>query len=466
MERAKNKRASRRSQSTRIVNEVNQIIQSDQLELSTLHVLHSRLKAVQTELAALNAELETFLTDEQVAEDYDSVMEYEDAATSALALLEHHMNRLKVSSPASTAHPPATSTGEDPPATSEREPTRPQREFGARLPKLELLRFDGSLTRWQPFWDMFRHSVHDNPSLSNTDRFHYLVSFLDGAAAQAVAGIQVTDSSYRDALDLLKQRFGNAKLIERLRTLKPVRSSSDVSDLRKLYDEVQVNQRGLASLGVSAMSYATMLSEILLKVIPADIVVDYYKRESLESGTVSTAANSPESSEQEMERLLEFLRIEVECRGRSAQITAPQLMETRTHDSQSSRKIAPPPSAAMQLSEVVVHTRQFFQQVTGADKAMALSCVTPSTIGQKLNVSPADQETFKRWLERMDYDRKGLMNIFSWSGLVDTNYFISDLFKVPNLKTLLSLLRRHKAFSDAVVWAALKPYTCLNACPG
>ncbi|KAH7939731.1 hypothetical protein HPB52_016736 [Rhipicephalus sanguineus] len=187
MERAKNKRASRRSQSTRIVNEVNQLVQSGQFELSTLHVLHSRLKAVQTELAALNAELETFLTYEQVAEDYDSVMEYEDAATSALALLEHHMNRLKVSSPASTAHPPATTTGEDPPATSEREPTRPR---------------------------------------------------------------------------------------------------------------------------------------------------------------LSTAANSPESSEQEMERLLKFLRIEVECRERSAQITAPQLMETRTHDSQSSRKIAPPPLAA------------------------------------------------------------------------------------------------------------------------
>ncbi|KAH7971997.1 hypothetical protein HPB52_004760 [Rhipicephalus sanguineus] len=126
MERAKNKRASLRSQSTRIVNEVNQFVQSDQFELSTLHILHSRLKAVQTELAALNAELETFLTDEQVAEDYDSVMEYEDAATSALALLEHHMNRLKVSSPASTAHPPATTTEEDAPATSEREPTRPQ----------------------------------------------------------------------------------------------------------------------------------------------------------------------------------------------------------------------------------------------------------------------------------------------------------------------------------------------------
>ncbi|KAH7932573.1 hypothetical protein HPB52_024320 [Rhipicephalus sanguineus] len=96
-----------------------------------------------------------------------------------------------------------------------------------------------------------------------------------------------------------------------------------------------------------------MLSEILRKVIPADIVVHYYKRDILESGSVLTAANSPESSEQEMERLLEFLRIEVECRERSAQITAPHLMKICTHDNQSSRKIAPPPSAAKEEAEAV-----------------------------------------------------------------------------------------------------------------
>ncbi|KAH7946988.1 hypothetical protein HPB52_006671 [Rhipicephalus sanguineus] len=83
-----------------------------------------RLKAVKTELATLNAQLETFLTYQQAAEDYNFVMEYEDAATSTLALLEHHTNRLQ-------AHPPATTAGEDLPATSEREPTRPQREFAA-----------------------------------------------------------------------------------------------------------------------------------------------------------------------------------------------------------------------------------------------------------------------------------------------------------------------------------------------
>ncbi|KAH7977060.1 hypothetical protein HPB52_023373 [Rhipicephalus sanguineus] len=141
------------------------------------------VKGGQGGVSALNAELETFMTDEQVIEDYNSVMEFDDAATSALALLDHHVDRLKVCSPTSMAHPPAT-THEDPPATLHREPRRPQ---------------------LRPFWDTFSHAVHNNPNLSNWDRFHYLISLLDGVAAQAVTGIEVTHSSYRDALEILKQ---------------------------------------------------------------------------------------------------------------------------------------------------------------------------------------------------------------------------------------------------------------------
>ncbi|KAH7971320.1 hypothetical protein HPB49_021530 [Dermacentor silvarum] len=45
----------------------------------------------------------------------------------------------------------------------------------------------------QPFGDMFLHSARENQRLSDTDFFHYLVSLLDGAAAEAVAGIQVKE---------------------------------------------------------------------------------------------------------------------------------------------------------------------------------------------------------------------------------------------------------------------------------
>ena len=60
----------------------------------------------------------------------------------------------------------------------------------------------------------------------------------------------------------------------------------------------------------------------------------------------------------------------------------------------------------MQLSEVIVHTRELFRDVTGKDKVMALEHVTPEQIEQRLHIDK-DQEEYKKFLSGMDYDKKG-----------------------------------------------------------
>ena len=60
----------------------------------------------------------------------------------------------------------------------------------------------------------------------------------------------------------------------------------------------------------------------------------------------------------------------------------------------------------MQLSEVIVHTRELFRDVTGKDKVMALEQVTPEQIEQRLHIDK-DQEEYKKFLSGMDYDKKG-----------------------------------------------------------
>ena len=57
-----------------------------------------------------------------------------------------------------------------------------------RLPKLELKRFNGELTAWTPFWDSFGLAVHNSTELSAVDKFNYLRSLLEPAAA-AIAGL-------------------------------------------------------------------------------------------------------------------------------------------------------------------------------------------------------------------------------------------------------------------------------------
>lgn len=91
----------------------------------------------------------------------------------------------------------------------------------------------------------------------------------------------MTDSSYENAISILKEGFGGVRLIEQkhlenLRTLHPITTSANISALRILYDFVQVNIRGLKGLGVMYSNYSAILCEVLTKSIPQDVMMKYY----------------------------------------------------------------------------------------------------------------------------------------------------------------------------------------------
>lgn len=94
-----------------------------------------------------------------------------------------------------------------------------------------------------------------------------------------------TDEGYMKAIELLRKRFGNKSQTEQvhpntLRTAHHVRSSEDVVGLRKLYECVHTNIRGLTSLGVLSTSYLSMMCDILSKAMPSDLVVAYHRHRS------------------------------------------------------------------------------------------------------------------------------------------------------------------------------------------
>ncbi|GIY99751.1 uncharacterized protein CEXT_646831 [Caerostris extrusa] len=67
----------------------------------------------------------------------------------------------------------------------------------------------------------------------------------------------------------------------------PVRKSSDVSTLRKLYDEITIQIRCLESLKVDINSYGNLLLPILYKCIPNDLVLRF-NRQNFESEVTVT----------------------------------------------------------------------------------------------------------------------------------------------------------------------------------
>ncbi|XP_077560684.1 uncharacterized protein LOC144175464 [Haemaphysalis longicornis] len=115
----------------------------------------------------------------------------------------------------------------------------------ANLPQLELLKFDGNRRNWQRFPMQFASAVRNNDDLSTGDKFHYSNILLTGAAASAISGLQASEECYKDAINILKKRFSDERLIVQdhlrgLLDLKSVSSSSNMHQLRRLYDEVQV----------------------------------------------------------------------------------------------------------------------------------------------------------------------------------------------------------------------------------
>ena len=143
----------------------------------------------------------------------------------------------------------------------------------AKLPKLEVRRFNGRVDEWQEFWDCYESSIHSNPNLSEVDRFSYLRGLLGGATRTTIAGLALTAANYKVAIDLLKGRFGKPVVIERahvneLLNAAPVFNERDTTGLRRLYDKIEIHHRGLKALEVNASTYEGIVVPATLGKLP------------------------------------------------------------------------------------------------------------------------------------------------------------------------------------------------------
>ncbi|KAF2362579.1 Proline dehydrogenase domain [Trinorchestia longiramus] len=97
------------------------------------------------------------------------------------------------------------------------------------------------------------------------------------------------------------------------------------------------------------------------------------------------------------------------------------------------------PQLLMQLSETIARARQYFHKLTGTSGGAIISSDISSDVFKarfkQEAIGPVDNEAVQKWLDNMTYDKKGLIHLFSWSGLIDTNMLLQDVFRVPNLVT-------------------------------
>ena len=74
-------------------------------------------------------------------------------------------------------------------------------------------KFYGEVSSWPTLWDAFESSIHKNPSLAPVDKFNYLNSLLMKPALDTISGLSLTASNYKEAIAILRKRFGNKQQI-------------------------------------------------------------------------------------------------------------------------------------------------------------------------------------------------------------------------------------------------------------
>ena len=87
------------------------------------------------------------------------------------------------------------------------------RQQTVKLPKLEINCFCGDKLKFKEFWDCFETTVDKNPTLSNVEKFNYLVSKLDGDAKNTIAGLAISNDNYNVAVNMLNERYGDIQTV-------------------------------------------------------------------------------------------------------------------------------------------------------------------------------------------------------------------------------------------------------------
>ncbi|XP_052741339.1 uncharacterized protein LOC128198719 [Bicyclus anynana] len=83
----------------------------------------------------------------------------------------------------------------------------------SHLPPIDLMEFDGQLTRFPLFYQQFKNMVHDNPNLSKTEKVFYLVGRLKGKAALICSGLPATAENYPIIWESLIQKYDDPRSI-------------------------------------------------------------------------------------------------------------------------------------------------------------------------------------------------------------------------------------------------------------
>lgn len=85
-----------------------------------------------------------------------------------------------------------------------------------QLPRIPIPQFSGDMIKWTHFRDTFVSMVHNEPTLSEVEKFHYLIGALHGESAALLSRFPVEENSYQQAWQKVLQTYDNPRILARM----------------------------------------------------------------------------------------------------------------------------------------------------------------------------------------------------------------------------------------------------------
>ncbi|XP_063538106.1 uncharacterized protein LOC134747412 [Cydia strobilella] len=142
-----------------------------------------------------------------------------------------------------------------------------------KLPKIVIPTFSGKYTEWTTFRDLFESLIHNNESIDNVQKMHYLKGYLSGEAEQLLRQIPISNSNYNKCWECLKQRYNNKRfmcqtILKRFLSQKNATCES-ANFLKELIDTSSDCLHALKNIGIDVNAWDAIVIHLLtLKLDP------------------------------------------------------------------------------------------------------------------------------------------------------------------------------------------------------
>jgi len=146
--------------------------------------------------------------------------------------------------------------------------------MNVKLPLITLPTSEGETCSWLHYPDTFEALIVNNSTLSNEQKFHYLIVSLKNEAKNLVSNLQITNEKFSVAWQLVTQRYNNQRLIAMMHAKHlcqmPQVRKGDASSLRKLINHVSSHMSALYALSLKVTYQDLMLNHLMLATLDAE----------------------------------------------------------------------------------------------------------------------------------------------------------------------------------------------------